>query len=97
MKKLALLLSCLFVFGGLAVLTSCDSADNVASCEAWVDSVSCGTTDFSTLVNCSVYEETTCDISDYFTCLTDNGTCDEATGVYDSSGWAQCASQATCD
>ncbi len=79
-------------------LTACGSVGdkNVSACEDWLASMSCGDTDFSTLVSCDVYQDTTCDVSDYFTCLTDGTTCDEATGVADMTGWADCATLATC-
>lgn len=71
--------------------------DNVAACEDWLDTVSCGTYDFSTNVDCSIYEETDCDIADYFDCLSDNTTCDETLGMPDTQGWTSCSSLALCD
>lgn len=84
----------------MAVMTFCIGgcgADNVVACEDWIDEMSCGSTDFSALVDCNIYEETSCDIADYFGCLSDNTTCDEATGMTDTMGWASCASLALCD
>jgi hypothetical protein len=77
-------------------LTAC-APDNVGACEDWVASMSCGDNDFGSLVDCSLYEETTCDIASYFDCLTENTTCDEKTGVIDTTGWAGCMDKATCD
>jgi len=79
-------------FGAVA----CTGPDNVASCNEWLESASCGDFDFSASVDCSVYENTDCDISEYFECLTANTSCDEGTGVPDVSGWGQCAAKATC-
>ncbi len=93
-KFLAITASSLLALVGLV---GCQSADNVASCESWLDAVSCGEYDFSTAVDCSIYEDVECDISDYFDCLTDNTTCDEATGIPDTSGWTSCTDLATCD
>ena len=89
----------LFAAAAFLSLVACKDAGqaNVDSCETWVADVSCGETDFSGLVDCTIYEETDCDISGYFDCLTSNGSCDDATGVYDSSGWTTCASEATCE
>ncbi len=70
---------------------------NVQACEEWVEAVSCGEYDFSTSVDCSVYEDSACDISDYFDCLTDNTICDEETGVPDMSGWGECTDYASCE
>ncbi len=71
--------------------------DNVQACEDWLDAVSCGEYDFSTSVDCSVYEYTECDITDYFECLVDNTVCDEKTGVPDMSGWGACTEYASCE
>jgi hypothetical protein len=79
------------------VFSSSSGADNVGACEDWLASMECGDYDFSELVDCSIYSDTPCDISDYFDCLAENGSCDEDTGVYDSSGWADCADLASCD
>ena len=73
------------------------SIDNVKACNDWLESISCGSTDFSTMVDCSVYDGYNCDVADYFTCLTENTTCDETTGIPDIAGWAGCADKAQCD
>ena len=70
---------------------------NVEACDDWLASMACGDTDFSGLIDCGVYEETTCDVSDYFTCLSDNTTCDEDAGIADTTGWADCVSKASCE
>ena len=75
-------------------LAACGGTDNVAACNDWLEASSCGETDFSQFVNCSAYENTSCDISDYFDCLTTNTTCTD--GVADTSGWSACAAEATC-
>lgn len=70
-------------------------AANVTACEEFLDEVSCGDFDFNTVVDCSIYKQTTCDISDYFDCLSDELTCTD--GVADTSGWASCVDEAECD
>ncbi|MFO8072123.1 MAG: hypothetical protein R6V85_09635 [Polyangia bacterium] len=81
----------------LVCITGSSGQANVVACEDWLASLECGETDFSGLVDCSVYADYPCDISDYFNCLAEEGSCDEDTGVYDSTGWADCADLATCD
>ena len=80
-------------------MTACKDVgkENVESCEAWVDSQSCGEYDFSSALGsgCSYYEDLDCDISGYFDCLTENTSCDG--DLADISGWTSCLSQATCD
>ncbi len=71
--------------------------DNVQACKDAVASMECGAYDFSTSVDCSVYEEHDCDLSEYFDCLTDNLVCDEKTGVPDLSGWNGCGELFACD
>ncbi len=71
--------------------------DNVQACEDWLDTVSCGEYDFSASVDCSVYEDYPCDISDYFECLTDNTACGKETGMSDMSGWSACSHLASCE
>lgn len=78
-------------------LLGCGAADNVGACEDWVAAMQCGEYDYSTVVDCTIYEETTCDISDYFDCLTENTTCDEATGIPDTTGWTSCYDLASCE
>lgn len=70
------------------------ASNNVAACEALVDDLSCGSTDFSLYVDCSLYATVTCDISDYLGCLDDNFTCTD--GIFDASQWSSCASLAQC-
>lgn len=77
-----------------AVLAACGGTDNVGACEDYVASVSCGDYDASEFVDCSVYEATTCDISDYFNCLADAGTCTD--DVYDAGDVSSCTALATC-
>ena len=93
MRKMILLGGLL---GGLVACANAGEA-NVAACEDWVASMECGDTDYSTLVTCSSYSETTCDISEYFDCLSDNTTCDEDLGVADTTGWADCTDLAVCE
>ena len=72
-----------------------DSFDNTAACNDWLAAVSCGEFDFTGVVDCSIYANLACDVADYFNCLTNNTTCDEVTGIPDTTGWTQCASLAT--
>ena len=92
-KKLALLTLMNIVM--TLSLSGCGSYDNVAACEAWVETMTCGETDFSTLVVCSNYEAIECNIADYFDCLTENYSCDM--GVADTAGWAACSALAVCE
>ena len=80
------------------------AADNQAACEGWVqqvNSLECymGSTQLDPGSSCSSYGSTTCDISDYFDCLTANTQCMDVAGMSlpDSSGTASCASLANCD
>jgi hypothetical protein len=63
-------------------LVACGGAakKNVAACEDFIASLDCGAFDFSSIYPdgfCEdTYGETTCDISEYFTCLTDGATCE---------------------
>lgn len=71
-----------------------ESPDNVAACNTWVSTVQCGTVDVSMYVDCNQYSAMTCDISGYFDCLSSNTGCNG--GALDTTGWANCAQQATC-
>lgn len=84
------------LLASLALALSACGYDNVGACEDWVASMECGDYDYSSVVDCSVYEDYNCDVADYFDCLTDNTTCDDATGVADMSGWTECTSLAAC-
>lgn len=90
MKKLFVLTSLLFL------TTSCsEDFNNEAACQDWIDAFSCGDTDISSSVDCSLYADVDCDVSDYFNCLTENTTCEM--GVVDITGWSACYNLATCD
>ena len=97
MKKV-FVAACALAVLGLA-LSACPSFDNVAACEEWLASMECGDQDFSGLVDCEIYSADSypCDVADYFNCLTDNGSCDDALGIYDSSGWVDCTDLAACN
>lgn len=74
---------------------------NVAGCEAYVAVFDCGDDAYASVtgsIDCSVYAETTCDISAYFTCLADGYTCDEASGTLtpDADKLATCPDYAIC-
>ena len=81
-----------------------DSTDNVASCKDYVAALDCGSLDISTVYPanfCDAYANTSCDISDYFDCLTSNTMCvlnDPILGDHlDQSGTTMCASMANCN
>jgi hypothetical protein len=82
----------------LLLLAGCGT-DNVEVCEDWAATVSCGDFDASTAITCSVYERETCDLTEYFTCLTDNLQCDESTdpATANVDGWEDCWDLDDCD
>ncbi|MCH9682500.1 MAG: hypothetical protein K0V04_13775 [Deltaproteobacteria bacterium] len=72
-----------------------DSPDNVAACQALADELVCGSTDVSNAINCSLYADLPCDITDYFDCARETFACIDS--VPDTSGWLECAELAICD
>ncbi len=64
--------------------------DNVEVCQEWAQSMDCGGVDFGDLVSCEDYKRRHCYLYDYFDCLTDNTSCDESSGVVDTSLWREC-------
>lgn len=77
---------------------ACGGVDNVGSCRNFVEKVKCGSVDISSQVNCDAYANTTCDISDYFDCLSTKYVCVD--GMYDTSKLStagECAAKATCN
>ena len=75
------------------------SIDNQAACERWASSISCGQFDPQQTIPCSGYaQQTGCDLSGYFDCLTENFKCSDFGGMKtpDASGWTKCTSLATC-
>ena len=73
------------------------SYDNVQTCEDWLAGLECGEYDFTTAIDCSWYEDYSCGLSDYFTCLDENTGCDEESGVPDMTGWASCTERLDCE
>lgn len=72
---------------------------NEQACNDWLAAAECGDFDFSTVIDCSLYAGDAyakCDISGYFTCLTDNTTCDTASGIATVDA-AACAAEAACE
>ena len=70
--------------------------DNVGACNRWKEKVKCGTLNVDA-VNCDLYKNTTCDISEYFDCLSGAYVC--TNGQYDMSKMQNataCASKAVC-
>ena len=82
---------------GLLFAAGCGGTDNVATCQAYVDKINTldclGGVKFT--FDCSVYDQTDCDISDYFTCLTNDTKCTD--GALDQSTAGECVSKATCN
>ena len=79
---------------------------NVQACEEWVQTMdskftgsACEGTDFSLLLQggCEQYEDTKCDISDYFTCLEEQAECGEESGSINVEGWDTCVQDASCE
>lgn len=95
---IALLISALCLL--LATACGDDELDNVGSCQQWAaqtKSLSCGGADMSKVVgaiDCTLYEGLVCDISGYFTCLTDNTKCVNNKVV--TTGWPSCAKLTKC-
>lgn len=72
---------------------------NIDACNAWLDASECGDFDFSTVIDCNVYDNDAykkCDISGYFDCLATNTTCDEALGIATVDA-AACTAEASCE
>ena len=84
-----------FTFVALLLSAACAGADNVASCESFVDSLECGGSSIASVISCDTYEDFDCDVSDYFDCLAENTSCTNDT--IDATNWTQCASKAQCD
>lgn len=79
---------------------------NAKACEDWIESMDesfagseCEGTDFSSLIlgGCEAYEDSKCDISEYFVCLEENTTCGEESGVVNTEGWDNCTTLASCE
>jgi hypothetical protein len=68
---------------------------NLAACDDLVHELTCGDVDVSTLVDCSAYADSPCDVGEYFDCLRDVLTCNE--GRIETSAITQCASLAVCE
>lgn len=89
-----LLSGCFGTVGGNGAID--DDDDNGTACRKFVDSVQCGTYDASSSIRCGEYETAECALADYFDCLSQNWSCDPASGKVDTSDWSRCASLATC-
>ena len=83
---------------------------NVQACEDWVLTMDgkfagtgCEDADFSLLLTggCEQYEDTKCDISDYFTCLEEQSECieneEQGGGEVSTEGWDTCIQDASCE
>jgi len=79
---------------------------NVAACNDWVETMDatfadseCGGTDFGVLLDsgCDIFEESKCDVGEYFVCLEENTECSEEGGEINTEGWSDCVSLSTCE
>jgi len=81
---------------------------NAQACEDWIETMNasfvgtaCEGTDFSILIQggCETYEESKCDISEYFVCLEENTECSDGGGSasVNTEQWTDCAPLATCE
>lgn len=91
--------SLLGAVAAVSVLFSACGTDNVGACNRWKEAVKCGTSSavIDSAVNCDLYKETKCDISEYFDCLSTAYVC--TNGTYDPTKLANissCASKAVC-
>ena len=89
----------LLVVAALLSLAGCGGADNVGACEKWKTAAKCGTAANAGFdaITCSSYANLSCDISDYFDCLSTAYVC--TNGMYDVSKLSNatnCASKAVC-
>lgn len=64
--------------------------DNVAACESFVDSIDCAFPGGAPPIDCAIYGESVCDITDYLACLESNTSCNN--DMLDASGWIDCVS-----
>ena len=71
------------------------SPDNVAACNALLDELgACGDFDLTSVIDCSIYADYTCDVADYLDCIREAYVCVD--GVPDTSGFLECTELATC-
>ena len=79
---------------------------NVAACDEWVGNMDatfeetpCAGTDFAGLLQggCEIFEDSKCDISEYFTCLEENTECSDDYEEINTEGWNDCVSLSVCD
>jgi hypothetical protein len=59
----------------------------IASCERFLDGLSCGGIDFAQTLDCSAFDPS-CDLTSFLTCLDDNFVCND--GVAELGRWANC-------
>ncbi len=62
----------------------------VLACEAMVEAISCGETDYSADYGCSAYSEVQCDLSDYFICIGEAYTCEDGVPGIDAEMLSTC-------
>ena len=85
---------------GVMILAGCGKDyDNVASCEDFVERMSCGDEDFADFITCADYGEKSCDLAAYFECLESNTECVETADgdAADTSAWPDCEAESVCD
>lgn len=96
MTRLISALACLSVVS----FSACGAGtNNVSACKSLVSKLKCGSTPAPISESaCDAYKDTTCDISEYFTCMEGAYVCKD--GNYDPSKAAtasNCISKATCN
>ncbi len=77
---------------------ACSEGSNQEACLAYIETINalpCVTGDLRRPdAFCDDFKQLSCQMNDYFTCLTDHATCDGAT--LDISGQTRCAAMAIC-
>ena len=70
---------------------------NVVVCNETLAAFSCGTEDFTSIIDCSALAGKTCDLEPYFDCLRSNFFCDEsATPPFNVENWSTCMEESIC-
>lgn len=80
--------------GSAGAESGAEPFDNVAACEALLDSIACTPAAGVELLDCDSLGASPCELADYFACLADNATCPG--GALDVTGWGQCMDLAVC-
>lgn len=77
------------------------AAANVAACQNWLDTLEgleCWDAAYDPMIDCqATYGGTsTCDISEYFDCVSASYTCENGAVSYDATAFTACADLANC-